>query len=181
MSAGFFRSSGDGGGGGAGAGGVEEGGSLASHTALVRNPPPFTPPTPTTIYGEVYTQGLAIGLASYHFVSETECYISYSMAPLIGWRLDDGTLFPEKKDFSHCKYDPATLTFTGDVVWTPARPDGTLPLLHSQSVLAARERRVCGCRSFIGNHLSSRCGGRARVRTSITPCLAATTFVPFGC
>ena len=63
-----------------------------------------------------------IGEASYHFL-ETGPYISYSSAPILGWKLEDGTLLPEKKMFEDCTFDEATRTFTGNINW-PIRYNG---------------------------------------------------------
>eukprot|EP00929_Paragymnodinium_shiwhaense_P015660 TRINITY_DN123754_c0_g1_i1.p1 TRINITY_DN123754_c0_g1~~TRINITY_DN123754_c0_g1_i1.p1 ORF type:complete len:468 (+),score=51.70 TRINITY_DN123754_c0_g1_i1:81-1484(+) len=71
-----------------------------------------------SLYGSVFVQGGQVGLASYHFVSETESYISYEEAPS-NWRLDDGTPPPGRKYFENSSWDPETLTFRGVVYWQP--------------------------------------------------------------
>lgn len=78
-------------------------------------------PTPNTIFGGVYVQGMDYrarleGVASYHFESEDNCYISYANARAY-WRLDDGRSPPPTKQFVDCSYDPKTLTFTGVITW----------------------------------------------------------------
>jgi hypothetical protein len=80
-------------------------------------------PAPTSIFGIVYVQGFAYaalleGLASYHFESPTNCYISYASAPAL-WRLDDGSALPEKKPFTNTSYEADTRTFKGVVEWDP--------------------------------------------------------------
>eukprot|EP00747_Dinoflagellata_sp_TGD_P210304 gnl/TRDRNA2_/TRDRNA2_83595_c0_seq1.p1 gnl/TRDRNA2_/TRDRNA2_83595_c0~~gnl/TRDRNA2_/TRDRNA2_83595_c0_seq1.p1 ORF type:complete len:397 (-),score=57.65 gnl/TRDRNA2_/TRDRNA2_83595_c0_seq1:49-1218(-) len=78
----------------------------------------WTPP-PQTIFGSVFVQGILYaplleGIASYHFESETDCYISYSQAT---WRLDDGSPPPQKKAFTDISYDSASRVFRGTVRW----------------------------------------------------------------
>eukprot|EP00397_Hematodinium_sp_SG-2012_P011067 GEMP01011195.1.p1 GENE.GEMP01011195.1~~GEMP01011195.1.p1 ORF type:complete len:440 (+),score=93.15 GEMP01011195.1:337-1656(+) len=73
-------------------------------------------PIVTTIYGQTYVQVGGIGLASYHFESEDNAYLSYERAP-DDWLLDDGTKPPERKTFVDAHYDPDTRTFTGTVIW----------------------------------------------------------------
>ncbi|MFN9943544.1 MAG: hypothetical protein ACK56I_29130, partial [bacterium] len=63
-------------------------------------------------------QGQIEGLASYHFESETACFISYAAAP-DHWTLDDGSRPPEQKHFSDVSYNPLTRTFTGKIDWSP--------------------------------------------------------------
>merc|ERR1712039_441842 len=81
-------------------------------------------PTPETIFGSVYVQGLFYhtqleGVASYHFISEDDCYISYSNAPAVWGGLDDGTALPLRKQFTNFRYDAVSRTFTADVEWDP--------------------------------------------------------------
>eukprot|EP00445_Apocalathium_hangoei_P016273 CAMPEP_0203893108 /NCGR_PEP_ID=MMETSP0359-20131031/36221_1 /ASSEMBLY_ACC=CAM_ASM_000338 /TAXON_ID=268821 /ORGANISM="Scrippsiella Hangoei, Strain SHTV-5" /LENGTH=336 /DNA_ID=CAMNT_0050815201 /DNA_START=99 /DNA_END=1110 /DNA_ORIENTATION=+ len=80
-------------------------------------------PPPESIFGGVYIQGPAYrhsaeGIASYHFVAEDVCYISYASAPS-NWRLDDGSMPPARKPFTETSYDSATRTFRGTVSWDP--------------------------------------------------------------
>jgi hypothetical protein len=72
----------------------------------------------STIFGCTYVQGQIEGLASYHFESETACFISYAAAP-DHWTLDDGSRPPEQKHFSDVSYNPLTRTFTGKIDWSP--------------------------------------------------------------
>jgi len=71
-----------------------------------------------SLYGCVFVQQGGIGVASYHFDAEDECYISYANAPR-GWRLDDGSRPPAKKPWTNVRYDPLKLTFHGTVEWDP--------------------------------------------------------------
>ncbi|CAK9058363.1 unnamed protein product [Durusdinium trenchii] len=78
-------------------------------------------PPPSTIFGSVYVQGVAYasvleGVASYHFESPEDCYISYANAPET-WRLDDGSFPPRQKPFELVSYDEASRTFKGTVRW----------------------------------------------------------------
>jgi hypothetical protein len=75
-------------------------------------------PEVSTIFGCTYVQGQTEGLASYHFESETACFISYAAAP-DHWTLDDGSRPPEQKHFSDVSYNPLTRTFTGKIDWSP--------------------------------------------------------------
>jgi len=82
----------------------------------------WTPP-PSTIFGSVYVQGLSYapfleGIASYHFDSEDDCYISYTNAP-DDWQLADGSRPPVKKHFVDISFDTSTRTFRGVVEWDP--------------------------------------------------------------
>ena len=98
---------------------------------------------PSTICGNIYVQGGALGLASYHFagapVGPTThegaaeggdlagselcdgSYISYEAAPG-AWKLDDGSRPPAQKRFEGTAFDAATRTFTGAINW--CGPDG---------------------------------------------------------
>jgi hypothetical protein len=64
-------------------------------------------------------QGGTLGLASYHFDTPEDCYISYRSAPE-SWSLDDGNMPPEKKLWVDHSYDQATFTFRGIIEWSPA-------------------------------------------------------------
>jgi len=71
-----------------------------------------------TPFGHTFVQREGEGYASYHFVSKTECFISYASVPK-DWRLDGGTCFPKKKYFADISYDAATRTMTCLVDWSP--------------------------------------------------------------
>ena len=68
------------------------------------------------IFGHVFQQQGLVGLASYHFVSPDNCYISYASAPP-NWRLADGSAPPAVKHFSSPSYDAASRTFRGTIDW----------------------------------------------------------------
>lgn len=73
-----------------------------------------------TIFGSVYIQGSTKGLASYHFISIEESYVSYENTLCAMWpNLDDGSRPPARKPFTNCSYDSITRTFKGDIVWDP--------------------------------------------------------------
>lgn len=64
------------------------------------------------------------GVASYHFESREQCYISYANSPE-SWRLDDGSRPPGRKPFEQISYDESTRTFKGRVSW-PEPFDGAV-------------------------------------------------------
>lgn len=70
----------------------------------------------TTVFGSVYFQGGNPGVASYHFNSLEDCYISYEAAPST-WLLADGTPPPARKYFQSTAYDEAGRTFRGTIDW----------------------------------------------------------------
>lgn len=79
---------------------------------------------PKPFYGHcVYLQAGKPGVASYHFDSPDDCYISYVNAPE-AWRTDDGSPLPTKKQFANAAYDPLTRTFTGTITWSPTINNG---------------------------------------------------------
>jgi hypothetical protein len=71
-----------------------------------------------SIYGHIYEQQSTIGLASYHFVSPENAYISYAAAPK-SWRLADGSPPPAQKHTVSPSYDRdvASRTFHGTIFW----------------------------------------------------------------
>merc|ERR1719296_283318 len=80
----------------------------------------WTPP-PEDVFGSVYVQGrvynhLLEGIASYHFDSLEECYISYSSSPS-DWTLDNGLQPPAKKNFVGATYNHDSRVFRGTVEW----------------------------------------------------------------
>lgn len=82
----------------------------------------WTPP-PSTVFGSVFVQGVLYasfleGIASYHFNTEEDSYISYSNAPP-DWKLDDGSPPPEKKHFSSLAYDAEARVLRVAVDWNP--------------------------------------------------------------
>jgi Ca2+-binding EF-hand superfamily protein len=79
----------------------------------------------TTPFGSVYTQAMGPkkgrdteGIASYHFDSEADCYISYEHAPPF-WTCGDGSRPPAKKPIKNVSFEAATRTFRGEVEWNP--------------------------------------------------------------
>jgi len=75
-------------------------------------------PPVSTIFGSIFVQASGLGVASYHFDTKEDCYISYAEAPR-SWRLDDGTSPPAKKPFEDPSWDPSTRTFRGNISWDP--------------------------------------------------------------
>eukprot|EP00928_Gymnodinium_smaydae_P057281 TRINITY_DN40548_c0_g1_i1.p1 TRINITY_DN40548_c0_g1~~TRINITY_DN40548_c0_g1_i1.p1 ORF type:complete len:357 (+),score=46.09 TRINITY_DN40548_c0_g1_i1:71-1141(+) len=69
-----------------------------------------------SLYGCIFVQASKMGLASYHFDSPDDCYISYENAPA-EWTLDDGSRLPPKKPWVNYSYDAETLTFRGIIEW----------------------------------------------------------------
>ena len=84
---------------------------------------PLRRPAISTIFGQAYLQGGKAGVASYHFVSPTESYISYEHCPA-AWRHDDGSPLPRRKDFTSCSFDPDSRTFRGTIEWGAGRTIG---------------------------------------------------------
>lgn len=80
-----------------------------------------------TLWGNVFVQGMRVGLASYHFASAaTEDgsrdgrtgYISYEHPYCAQWPpLDDGSPVPARVPFTDVEWDEATRTFRGSVRW----------------------------------------------------------------
>ena len=74
----------------------------------------------TNPYGLVFVQDGVLGMASYHFNSLSDCYISYKSAP-DDWRLDDGSKVPVQKPFVRPSFDTSTRTFRGVIEWSPPK------------------------------------------------------------
>ena len=72
--------------------------------------------SPAPPFGCVYVQGMSVGVASYHFDSPGNIYISYEHAPP-QWRLDNGDSPPMRKPFLEPAYNTDTRTFTGIIDW----------------------------------------------------------------
>ena len=85
-------------------------------TTLVATGKPLLTPDVSTIFGCAFLQNGSVGVASYHFESPDECYISYEHAPE-QWKLGDGSRPPPRKPFLNPKYGEATRTFTGTIEW----------------------------------------------------------------
>jgi len=69
-----------------------------------------------SLWGQVYVQGGKRGLASYHFDSPGDAYVSYDAAPR-SWQRADGSPPPGRKAFDDPQYDAASRTFRGTVDW----------------------------------------------------------------
>ena len=116
----------------------------------------WTPP-PTTIFGSVFVQGFAYagvheGVASYHFDSPSECYISYANAP-DSWLLDDGSVPPRRKAFEQTSYEEETRTFRGVITWPQgfdgaARWDYTMVFARDFSYICSGKVQPYGPRGF---------------------------------
>ena len=70
----------------------------------------------STVFGCAFVQASRLGLASYHFESPLDCYISYTNAPP-EWLLDDGSAPPARMPFVDPSYDAASRTFHGVIDW----------------------------------------------------------------
>mmetsp|Transcript_67050 Transcript_67050/g.196086 ORF Transcript_67050/g.196086 Transcript_67050/m.196086 type:complete len:421 (-) Transcript_67050:27-1289(-) len=69
-------------------------------------------------FGLVFVQQGGLGIASYHFDTAHDCYISYADSPN-SWRLDDGSRPPAKVPWTQIQYDADALTFHGVIEWAP--------------------------------------------------------------
>jgi len=74
-------------------------------------------PQATSIFGLVFTQQSSLGVASYHFDSPKDCYISYSDKTCSRWCLDDGSQLPQRVYFRNKTWNARTRLFTGCVYW----------------------------------------------------------------
>ena len=116
----------------------------------------WTPP-PSTIFGSVYVQGVVYaghheGVASYHFDSLDNCYISYANAP-DSWVLDDGSSPPRRKPFEQVSYEEDTRTFRGVVTWPQgfdgaARWEYTIVFSQDFSFISSGKVQPYGQRGF---------------------------------
>lgn len=99
-------------------------GVINGHLVKLENGDPLAE-LPTTIFGQVFIQGDTEGLASYHFNSEDDCYISYESPECVMWpSLSDGSRPPSRKPFDHAAYNENTRTFTGIINWSPINWEG---------------------------------------------------------
>jgi hypothetical protein len=73
------------------------------------------------LIGRVYAQKLGVGVASYHFVAADDVYLDYETA--LGWRMDNGALFPARKAFTDLTFDIPNRTFYATIDW--GTPEGT--------------------------------------------------------
>jgi Zinc finger, C3HC4 type (RING finger) len=71
-----------------------------------------------SVFGNVFTKRLYIGSSSYHFLSPTNCFISYrhpacrDLPPL-----DDGSPLPTRVDFHNVEYDEEERRLTATIEW----------------------------------------------------------------
>ena len=81
-----------------------------------------------SIWGNVFCQGLVVGLASYHFVAQTDtsdgdtsmpkAYISYESPQTSVWpNLDDGSPIPARVPFRDIEWDESGRVFRGNICW----------------------------------------------------------------
>eukprot|EP00511_Aplanochytrium_stocchinoi_P006091 CAMPEP_0204830192 /NCGR_PEP_ID=MMETSP1346-20131115/8385_1 /ASSEMBLY_ACC=CAM_ASM_000771 /TAXON_ID=215587 /ORGANISM="Aplanochytrium stocchinoi, Strain GSBS06" /LENGTH=348 /DNA_ID=CAMNT_0051960341 /DNA_START=764 /DNA_END=1810 /DNA_ORIENTATION=- len=68
------------------------------------------------IFGSVFVQVGAQGVASYHFDAPEESFICYAGAPEC-WKLDNGKAPPYKKYFEDVSYDHEARIFRGTISW----------------------------------------------------------------
>jgi len=69
--------------------------------------------------GKVFVQQQTPGLASLHFVSASEAFVSYESKRCSAWQLDDGSPLPPRKVFAEVSYDPEERRFRGLLSWEP--------------------------------------------------------------
>lgn len=81
--------------------------------APLRSPPSYHS---TTVFGNTFCQAMMVGLASYHFVSETESYISYEHSATAMWgTLDNGLALPSRAPFRNVTVEDRV--FRGQICW----------------------------------------------------------------
>lgn len=72
-----------------------------------------------SIFEKVFVQSDAFGMASFHFITDSEAFICYESDKCSLWRCDDDRSLPHRKPFEHVSYDPTTRTFRAVVSWAP--------------------------------------------------------------
>jgi hypothetical protein len=83
--------------------------------ALPRTPPSYHS---NTLFGNTFCQARMVGLASYHFVSKDECYISYEHTTTAVWgTLDSGVALPSRVPFRNVTFDAEERIFRGSICW----------------------------------------------------------------
>jgi len=82
------------------------------------------------LFDKVFVQGDNLGMASYHFLSHQEAFISYEHEVCADWSLDDGSPLPCRKEFDAVSYDAETRTFRGTVSWAPSSFCGDVKWEH---------------------------------------------------
>lgn len=93
-------------------------------TSVVNIPPSAGAPTyhPQTIWGNTFCQAFTVGLASYHFVSPDNIYISYEHPSIAQWPpLDNGMPIPSRVPFRNAVVEVneanGTTMFRGQICW----------------------------------------------------------------
>lgn len=72
----------------------------------------------STVWGNTFCQSLKVGLASYHFLTTEEAYISYEHPVSSQWPpLDDGSPVPDRIFFRNTSYDAHERIFRGEICW----------------------------------------------------------------
>jgi hypothetical protein len=85
-----------------------------SHDQFIRPAPTYNP---NSACGNVFCQALRVGMASYHFVSEQDIYISYEHPEALRWPpLDNGMPIPSRVRFHNISW-PDSHTFHGQICW----------------------------------------------------------------
>lgn len=82
--------------------------------------PPRLPPSyhSSSLFGNTFCQARMVGLASYHFISETESYISYEHSATAMWgTLDNGVALPSRAPFRTVTIDAEERVFRGTISW----------------------------------------------------------------
>ena len=74
----------------------------------------------------MYTQEDTVGFASYHFISNDSCYISFANVPSTWPRLDNGKKLPQKKYFTNVSINENQRIFKGDINWQPTSWQGAV-------------------------------------------------------
>eukprot|EP00928_Gymnodinium_smaydae_P086190 TRINITY_DN7007_c0_g1_i6.p1 TRINITY_DN7007_c0_g1~~TRINITY_DN7007_c0_g1_i6.p1 ORF type:complete len:275 (-),score=42.33 TRINITY_DN7007_c0_g1_i6:118-942(-) len=72
-----------------------------------------------SLHNKTFLQHDSLGLASFHFLTEKEAYISYESSTCSTWCLDDGSNLPARKYFQDTSFDVNTNTFRGVIDWAP--------------------------------------------------------------
>merc|ERR1712194_444738 len=72
-----------------------------------------------SLFDKIFVQGDTLGMASFHFVTDDEAFISYESVACTDWRLGDGNALPSKRKFAAASFDADTRTFRGVLSWAP--------------------------------------------------------------
>jgi hypothetical protein len=94
---------------------------LGSRMLYSSGPPrPSERPTyhSSTLWGNTFCQGFKVGLASYHFQTNEEAFISYEHPVSSQWPpLDDGSPIPGRMFFRNAAWDATERVFRGEICW----------------------------------------------------------------